>query len=169
MKIVLRLIVLVALVALGFWLWTVLFPSPEKAIRKQLAKLAQTASFSQDENNLLKMADAQNVATFFTDNVEVNITVPGHAQETLTGSGEVRTAALASRQEATALVVTFPDVNVAVAPDRNSATADVTVDATVSGERDAIIQELKITFQKVDGHWLISKMDTVQGVSPASQ
>lgn len=165
MRIILRVIVLVALVALGVWLWTIFFPSPEKIIRKQLAKLAQDASFSQNENNLLKMADAQNVADFFTENVDLNITVPGHEQETLSGRNEIRTAALASRQEATALDVKFPDVNVTVAPDRNSATADVTVDATVSGERDAIIQELNITFQKIDGHWLISKIETVQGVS----
>ena len=165
MKIVLRLIVAIALVALGVWLWTILFPSPEKVIRKQLAKLAQDASFSQNENDLVKMADAQSVADFFTDNVEVNITAPGHEQEMLTGKGEIRTAALASRQQASALDVKFPDVNVTVAPDRNSATADVTVDAMVSGERDAVIQELKITFQKIDGHWLISKMETVEGVS----
>jgi ketosteroid isomerase-like protein len=165
MKIVLRLIVAMAMVALGVWLWTILFPSPEKVIRKQLAKLAQDASFSQNENDLVKIADAQSVADFFTDNVEVDITVPGREQETLTGRGEIRTAALASRQQATALDVKFPDVNITVAPDRNSATADVTVDATVSGERDAVIQELTITFQKVDGHWLISKMETVQGVS----
>ena len=165
MKIVLRVIGAVALIVLGVWLWTILFPSPEKIIRKQLAKLAQDASFSQDENNLLKMADAQKIADFFTGDVEVNIAIPGHSQETLEGRNEITTAALASRQEATALDVKFPDVNVTVAPDRNSAIADVTVDATVSGERDAIIQELKITFQKIDGHWLISKVETVQGVS----
>jgi ketosteroid isomerase-like protein len=165
MRIVLRLIVAIALVALGVWLWTILFPSPEKIIRKQLAKLAQDASFSQNENDLVKMADAQGVADFFTDNVEVNITVPSHEPVTLTGKGEIRTAALASRQQATALDVKFPDVNVTVSPDRNSAAADVTVDANVSGERDAVIQELQITFQKVDGHWLISKMETVEGVS----
>src|ERR1700739_1522944 len=134
MKIVLRVIVLVALIALGVWLWTILFPSPEKIIRKQLAKLAQDTSFSQNENNLVKIADAQSIANFFTSNVEVNITIPGHEQETLSGRHEITTGALASRQEATALDVKFPDVNVTVAPDRNSATADVTVDATVSGE-----------------------------------
>ncbi|HTV39342.1 MAG TPA: nuclear transport factor 2 family protein [Candidatus Sulfotelmatobacter sp.] len=165
MKMISRVIVLAALVALGVWLWTIFFPSPEKIIRKQLTKLAQDVSFSQNENDLVKVAGAQNVADFFTENVEVNITVQGRGQETLTGRDQIRTVALESRQEATSLDVKFPDVNVTVAPDRNSAVADVTVDATVSGERDAIIQELDITFQKIDGHWLISKVETVQGVS----
>jgi SnoaL-like domain len=165
MRIVSRVIVLVALAAVGVWLWTIFFPSPEKIIRKQMVKLAQDVSFSQDENNLIKIAEAQNVPGFFSSNVEVNITIPGHEQQSMTGRDEIRTAALASRQAATDLDVKFPDVNVTVAPDRNSATADVTMDATISGEHDAIIQELNITFQKTDGQWLISRVETVQAVS----
>ncbi|MGH7941062.1 MAG: hypothetical protein ACREE6_02095 [Limisphaerales bacterium] len=165
MKIIPRIIVLIALAALGFWLWTVLFPSPEKIIRTQLAALARDASFSQDENELIKMADAQKVPDFFSANVQVNITVPGREQRTMTGREEIQAAALASRQQATALDVKFPDENVTVAPDKASATADVTLDATVSGEHDAIIQELKINFQKTGGQWLINKVETVQNVS----
>ncbi len=160
-----RLIVLVVLAALGFWLWTVFFPSPEKVIRKQLAKLAQDASFSPAENDLIKMADAQSVPDFFSSNVEINITIPGREQQTLAGQDEIRTAALASRAQATALDVKFPDVIVTVAPDKSSAVADVTVDATVSGEHDAIVQELKINFQRNGGQWLINKVETVQKVS----
>jgi hypothetical protein len=165
MKIVSRIVVLIALAALGVWLWTVFFPSPEHVIRKKLARLAQDASFTQNENNLIKLADAQNLPDFFTDNVEVNINIPGHEQQTLAGKDEIRTAALASRQAATDLEIKFPDVNITVAPDKNSATADITVDATVSGERDAIIQEFKFTFQKTDGQWLINRVETVQNVS----
>jgi hypothetical protein len=160
-----RLILLAVLAALAVWLWTVFFPSPEKIVRKRLAKLAQDVSFSQDENDLIKIADAQSVPDFFSSNVEVNITIPGHEQETIAGRDQIATAALASRQQATAMDVKFPDVNVTVAPDKSSATADVTVDASVSGERDAIVQELKITFQKTDGQWLISKVETVQKVT----
>ncbi|HEX3625976.1 MAG TPA: hypothetical protein VH280_11185 [Verrucomicrobiae bacterium] len=165
MRIVLRLIVVAALAALGIWLWTIFFPSPEHIIRKQLTKLAQDVSFSQDENNLIKMAEAQNVATFFSSNVVVNISIPGHEQATLTGRDQIQVAAMASRQEATALDVKFPDVIITVAPDKNSATADVTLNATVSGDRDAVIQELNITFQNTGGQWLISKLETVQGVT----
>ncbi|HEV2320143.1 MAG TPA: nuclear transport factor 2 family protein [Verrucomicrobiae bacterium] len=165
MKIILRVIVVIALAVLAVWLWTAFFPRPEGAIRKQLAKLAEDVSFSQNENNLMKIADAQSVADFFSSNVEVNITIPEHEQQTLAGRDEIRAAALASLQQATELNVKFPDVNVTVAPDRYSATADVTLDVKVSGERDAIIQELNISFRKIEGQWLISKVETVQGVS----
>jgi hypothetical protein len=73
MKIILRVIVVAVLAVLGVWLWTICFPSPEKVVRRQLAKLAQDVSFSQNENNLLKIADAQGVADFFSSNVVVNI------------------------------------------------------------------------------------------------
>ena len=42
MKIVFRLILFAALLALGVWLWFVLFPGPEKIISKRLAELART-------------------------------------------------------------------------------------------------------------------------------
>lgn len=165
MKIIARLIVVAALIALGVWLWTVFFPSPQTIVRRRLARLANDISFTQNENNLVKIADARNVAGFFSDNVEVNITVPGHERQTMAGRDEIQAAALASRQQATELIVKFPDVNVTVAPGGKSVTADVTVDANVSGEQDAIVEELKITFEKIDGHWLITKVETVQGVS----
>lgn len=165
MKLVSRIIFVAVLAALGFWLWTVLFPSPEKIIRKQLAGLADDVSFSQDENDLVKLAHAQGVANFFTSTVEVDVTVPRRGEQTLVGRDQITQAALASRQEATDLKLKFPDINITVAPDKNSAVADVTVDATISGERDAVLEEVKITFQKVDGKWLISKVESVPVVS----
>ena len=58
MKIVFRLVLLAALAAGGFWLWTVLFPSPEKVVRRQIARLAATATFKAGDNNLTRAAKA---------------------------------------------------------------------------------------------------------------
>ena len=44
MKIVFRLVLLVAAAALGLWLWTVLFPSPEKLVLRKISNLAATAT-----------------------------------------------------------------------------------------------------------------------------
>ena len=54
MKIIFRLVLLAALVALGVWLWTVLFPSPEKVIHKRLIGLANVVSFSPNEGDLVR-------------------------------------------------------------------------------------------------------------------
>ena len=165
MKIFLRAVLILALAALGVWLWTILFPSPEKMIRGQLMKLARDVSFSQTENDFVKLARAQIVAGFFSTNVEVNLNVPGRESQTFAGRDEITQLAMAARQTVGSLDVKFPDVNVAVAPDKNSATADVTVEATVSGQRDAIVQEMKFTFEKIEGQWLITKVETARTLS----
>ena len=61
MKIVFRFVLLAALMALGVWLWFVLFPSPEKIIRQRLTELARTASFSSGEGNLARLAAAKDI------------------------------------------------------------------------------------------------------------
>lgn len=165
MKIIARVIMLIVLAALGVWLWTIFFPPPEKIVRRDLAKLAKDVSFSKDENNLVKIADAQSVADFFASNVVVNIDVPGHEEQTMAGRDQITQAALLSRQEATDMDVKFPDMNVAVAADKLSATADVTVQATISGEANAILQEVKFTFEKIGGQWLITRVETVRTLS----
>ncbi|HTR42036.1 MAG TPA: hypothetical protein VMH87_10515 [Pseudomonadales bacterium] len=165
MKYLPRIIFLAIAAALAVWLWTVFFPSPEKVIRKQLLSLAGDVSFSPGQNNLVKIAHAQSIADFFATNVVLDLTLPEHPEQTTLGRDEITQAALVTRQQLTELDVKFPDINVTVAPDQNSATADVTVEGNVSGERDAILQEVKFTFQKVDGHWLISRVETVRVLS----
>lgn len=162
MKIIPLVVVLAVLAALGIWLWTIFFPSPEKIIRKDFAALATDVSFTKDENGLVKIAHAESVPEFFASNVVVDITIPGHERETIMGQEQIQQAVVMSHQVATDLQVHFPDVIVTVAPDKQSATADVTVDADVSGEKHAVLQELKFSFQKTGRDWLIDKVETVQ-------
>jgi len=165
MKIVFRVILLAALIALGIWLWFVLFPGPEKIIRQRLTKLARIASFSSAEGNLARLAAAQNVAGFFATNVEVDINVPGRMQHTLVGRDEIQQAALGARERLSGLKVQFPDINITVAHDKQSAVADLTVEANMAGEHDPIVQEMKFTFQQTDGEWLIARIETVRTLS----
>ena len=165
MKIILRLVLLAALVALGVWLWSVWFPGPEKVIRQRLIKLARTASFAPGEGNLAKLAAVESVASYFATNVEVDINVPGPVQHTLLGRAEIRQAALGARERLRGLQVTFPDVNVTVAPDKQSAVADVTIEVHIAGDSDTVVQEMKFTFQKTEDGWLISRVETVSTLS----
>jgi len=165
MKIVFRVLLLAALVALGVWLWTILSPSPEKIIRRQLDGVAKHASFTADEGNLARLASAQGLADYFATNVEVNINTRDSDRQEFVGRAQITQAALAARSEVGSLSVKFLDVDVAVAQDKQSATADVTVDANVSGQPDAIVQEVKITLQKISGQWLITRVETIRILS----
>ncbi len=70
-----------------------------------------------------------------------------------------------SRSAAGSLNVKFLDINVIVAPDRQSATADLTVDANISDQPNTIVQEMKFTLRKIGGHWLITRVETVRTLS----
>ena len=76
MKIALRFILFAALVALGVWLWFILFPRPEKVIRWRLTELARTVSSSANESDLARLAAARSMAGFFAANVELNVDLP---------------------------------------------------------------------------------------------
>ena len=165
MKLVLRGILIAGLLALGVWLWFVLFPSPETIVRKRLAALARIVSFAPGQGNLAKLAAADRLAGCFATNVEINIDVPGRLQHNFVGRDDIQQAALAARESLTSLKVAFPDVNVTVAPDRQSAVADVTVVANAAGQSDSFVQQMKFTFQKTEDGWLISRVESVRTLS----
>ena len=154
-----------ALAALAFWLWLGFFPSPDRAIRRRLASVAQDISFDPGQGYLVRMARAQNLTGFFSTNVQVTINVPGRAEHHLAGRDEILQTALAARASVQSLEVKFPDVSVVVSPDHQSAVADVTMVARVAGQNDIIVQELKLSLQKIDGQWLITRIETVRPLS----
>src|SRR5581483_4735457 len=92
-KIAWQIIFAVAIVGAAFWLWTTLFPSPEKIIMRQLNKVARDASFSENENPLIIANRAETLADFFSTNVEVNIDVPEREQHSFIGQSEITQAA----------------------------------------------------------------------------
>ncbi len=162
----LRLVVLLVLAGLGYWGWRVWFPGPEKAIRKRLNELAQTASFSGNEGTLVKLAGAQALTTFCTPDVEITVDIPGHSRQTISGHEELLQAVAGARSYANGFNVEFFDILVTVAPDRNSAVAELTAKGNVPREGDFYVQELKFALKKVEGKWLIYRADTVKVLSP---
>ena len=116
MKIALRFILFAALVALGVWLWFILFPSPEKVIRRRLTELARTVSSSANESDLTRLAAARSVAGFFAATVELNVDLPELGQRTMDRE-EITQVALMARSRAGGVQVKFPDINITVAPD----------------------------------------------------
>jgi hypothetical protein len=161
----LRLFLLVVVVALGAWAWIALHPSPERLIRRQLEGVARAASFGSNQGYLSKLSGAQGLADFFSTNVEINIDVPGHEARRLAGREDIQQAALASRAAVQSLIVTFPDITVIVNADKESAVADLILRAQVGGEQDAVVQEMKVTLRKINGQWLIIKVETVRTLS----
>ncbi|HEY3855278.1 MAG TPA: hypothetical protein VGO67_12870 [Verrucomicrobiae bacterium] len=164
MKIALRIVVIALVVAAAVWLWGVFFPSADKVIRKRLAETARAASFDSSQSALSKMASAQRLQYFFATNVEINLDLPGHQARQMAGRDEIVQAALAARGSIESVKITFPDVMLTIAPDKQSATADVTAEVKISGDADLNPQEMKFELRKIDGHWLITRVETVQSL-----
>ena len=162
MKIIIRIVLLAALAALGIWLWTVLFPRPEKVIRRRLTELARTVSSSPNESDLTRLAAARSVAGFFAATVELNVDIPELGQHNSLDREELTQLALMARSRAGGVHVKFPDINITVAPDQQSAVADLTVEANITGEHDSVVREMKFTLRKTDGQWLITRVETVR-------
>ena len=157
-----RLAFLVALGSGVFWCWHYLFPSPELLIRKQLAQLALAASISPNEAPLTKLSKSQKLAELFARDAQVNVDVPGRADQTFSGRDEIQQAALGARALLNTLHVTFVDVNVTLAANKHSATTRLTATADLPGERLPEVEELEIGFTNVDNSWLINKVQTVK-------
>jgi hypothetical protein len=139
-----------------------LVPSQEHLIRKRLAEVAQLASFSSRESPLVKLANAQQLANFCTSNAQISVDIPGRMQ-TFDGREEISQAALGARAVVSSVQVEFVDVNVTFGPDKQSAIVQLTAKGKVQG--DQLVQELKFTFKKVEGKWLIERVETVKTLS----
>jgi hypothetical protein len=157
-----RIALLAAAVAAGVWCWTVLFPSPQKIIRTRLARLARDASFNSGEGTLAILNKAEKIGDYFSTNVEVDLDIPGRLEHSFASRDEITQAAAAAHGAVGGLKVEFLDMDVAVGTDQTTATVDLTLKAQAEGDKDGIWQEMKFTFQKIDGAWLITRVETVR-------
>lgn len=150
---------------MAIWLWTVLFPSPERVIRKYLTELARSASFGHNEAPMAVLLNSQKVAGFFTADVEIYMDVPGRSQQVLNGRDNLAQAAMQLRSAVGGLQVEFYDIIVALTPDKATAEANLTLKARIAVERDPFIQELKLKLNKAEGRWRIYRLETVRTLS----
>ena len=158
-----RVLLVVLLIAAGWLCWRVFFPSPERVIRKRLLELAKAASFGPNESPLAQVANAANLTSFFTEDVEITIDLRGYSRQTFSGRATLLEAARGARFGLGSLQVEFVDIQVAVDPGKTSANVTLTAKGKVRG--DLQVQELKLVLKKVDGDWLISNVETVKTLS----
>jgi hypothetical protein len=161
MRWIARGIILLVLLGVGFWLWTIFFPAPERVIRKRLAELEKIASFDHREAPLAKLANAQKFAGFFAPDVRIVVDMP-QQRGMLVGRDDLFQRALALRNGLNGLEVKLLDINVGVASDRESAMVHLTATAKIPGERDFMVQEMEFGMNKTEGNWLIRNVKTVR-------
>jgi ketosteroid isomerase-like protein len=160
-----RFLAIAALIGLGAWGVWALFPSADRAIRSRVAELARTASFKPSDGIVPKGLKAQKVPGFFTADAVILLSAQGFEAQDFSGREAIQERALLAMRGLRGLRVEFLDVNLTFGPDKQTAIANLTCKATVSGERDFYVQELNVMFKKVDGQWLIYRVETVKTLS----
>jgi len=138
------------------------FQSPERAIRSRLNNLAEEASFGQMEGTLSKATGLFGLLDYFTTNVEVRVEARGFGAHTFNGRDELMEYVKFLRVHFSSMKLELVDINITVDPDKKTAKANLTGKAQVSGERDPWLQEIDVYLKKVDGKWLIEKVETVR-------
>jgi hypothetical protein len=157
-----RLVLLGAVVAVGVWAWHLLFPGAEQVIRKNLAALARAACVPANEAPMTKLANTLKVASFFAEDAEIIVDVPGQSLQTLRGRDRIREAVGAVRNLVSSLKIELVDITVTPSLDGQSAVVRLTGRADVPGEGTPNVQELKVEFKKLGGDWLITRAETVK-------
>lgn len=154
-----------ALIGLGIWLWWIFFPSPQRAIRSRLDTLAKTISFKAGEGIVSRGYHAEKAAGFFTTNAEISVDIRDYRPMEFTGRDEILQALMYAARTWRESKVEFLDINITLAPDKQTATANLTGKATVTGERDFDVQEFNFYFRKTEDGWLIYRVETVKTLS----
>lgn len=165
MKILRPLLLLAAAAALAFWLWTIFFPDEEQLIRKHLVATARAASFSSNEGALARIGNIAELSECFTPDVELKFDVPRQGQFEVSGRDEILAVAARVRDSGRTVTVEFLDVTVQVGDDRQVASAVLTARAKVPGEDNFSVQEMKFFLKKINGRWLINRVETVKTLS----
>lgn len=162
MKIAIRLVLLAAAVVLGFWLWTILFPSPEKIVLKKISSLAATATFNADTGNIVRAGKVSNLIGYFSTDAQIVVDIPGTAAGTLNSRDEIREAAAGTFTRFKSLDVKFLDATPKVAADKQSAEVNCTAEVHIGDSKDFGVQELHFQLKKIEGDWLITRIETVK-------
>jgi hypothetical protein len=162
MKLAVRLLMLAGLIALGYWAWTAAFPNPRKVVWHRLEKLAQLASFPPNEGQLAKLANVQKIAGYFSDQVTVNVDVSGVEKVEYNNREDLIQALQGARMATSSVKAKFLGPKIEMTPGNLEAIVGVALTADVSGEQNALVVDLKIEMKKIDGDWLITRVESVQ-------
>jgi hypothetical protein len=169
MKIAFRVLLVVALVGGGVWLWMHFHPSPEEAIRRRLTDLAEGVSFKGDEGMVAKAMRAEKLASYFARDVSLTIDLPEISSHESMSRDEISKFALALRSTPyfRSLKVQCLDPVITLGADQKSASVQLTIRAETAGDKYLVVQEMKFTMKEVEGEWLILRVETVKTLNRA--
>lgn len=145
----------------GFWLHHALFPGDVDRIRRLLREAAKTAAVEAGETSFARMVRANKLAYFFTPDVVINLEGVRADLVNIEGRDQLLEVILSARANLRQLRLELLGISVEVNPGATNAEAYTTAIAEVDGEKDAILQELRIALRKTGRQWLMAGVNTI--------
>lgn len=153
-------IVLVVLMAAGAWRF---WPSEEKRVRRVIVGLAEDASFTAGEGNISRIAKVNAIANRFTTDAELHVDQVVRVETALRGRDTIQGLLMAAAPLMGAVQVEVHDVQVTLGGD-DTAQVIMTASAKTGGRQgDFNAQEFELQMRKVEGVWLIARVEAVLG------
>ncbi len=151
---------LVGLMALGAWrLW----PNEERRVRRVIEGLAQDASFTGGEGNISRIAKVNAIANRFTVDAELHVDQVVRVESALRGRETIQGVLMVAAPAMGAVQVDVHDVQVRLGGD-DTAQVTMTASAKTGGRQgDFNAQEFELQMRKVEGKWLIARVEAVLG------
>lgn len=147
-------ILLAAVAAVLFAIYSLFFPPAEKVIAKRLKALASAIS-AEPGGNIARVANASRIGSFFHPNVQISLDGFGREAASVSGRGELEQIALGARQTVGSIKVRFYDIDVQVAPGKTEAQVTMTALVNINEQNDPAVQPILLAMEKVDRKWLI--------------
>lgn len=156
------LILVIGVVAVATLLWQRFGYNEPASVKKMLHAVAKTVSIPQGETTIQAGLAVSRLLEFLTKDVQVDVEGPGSGKYSFHGREEIREALMYARKNMGPLDVRFLDIAVTVAPDRQTAEAQLTVQASRPGEREPWVQAVRVQLQKVERNWRIQRAETIR-------
>lgn len=159
-----RLLAILVLIPALYFGWQWWFPSDEAQITALLDHIAESVAGPEDGDSGGPLGAVARAAALQEDFAVDAVIEAGAPFQRLTGRQAIVAAAARVSVAVPNLEVSFPDVDIAVAEDRQTATAVVTAEARFNeaGRRVMDARELEMTFSRLDGRWVISRVTLIQ-------
>lgn len=157
-----RIVLVVAVVAVMWFGWRWLWPDDEAQIRAMLGRIADGLGGESAASAIGAVARVAALQQEFHPDATVDA---GPPFQRLVGRPAIISAAGRARASIHNLEIRFPDVDVTIAANGDTATAVVTVEAyfNQAGEPRSIeARELEMAFARTDDRWVISQVTLLQ-------
>ncbi len=162
MKRIFKWLAAAGVVALLIVLILKLFPNDAKIIDGNLQRMAQLASFGATEPPLSRLQNSRELANFFAEDAKIVLNVPGASTQSISGREELFQMAMAARNTHPGAKVELLDIHVTVDPGKKDANSEMTLKVKLADQPELFVEELKVGWKKIGGHWRIIQVETVE-------